>query len=496
MPPTDDFDVPSLTLAAEDCDTTMFTALHRFSTFERRLIRSLIAHGPVLLRGGRGSGKSALLIEADRQMRADMPETFSVYVSLRHLPLLRSEGRVYEKIFCEILVSAIKSRLAEIDQDDIEIRRPTDAGALRQLLSELASTLNRRIVLMFDDAAHIGRETALTEFFDIFRTISGSVVSCKAAIYPGVTRFGVRFDVFNDATVIDVARDERYLEFGAFFVDVMNARFPALAQKLLRARTGLTLEIAATLLGRAVVGNMRAFVYACSWLSERPRTGLPDIREVLLRLASDYYWPLLDEVGPKLGPYQVLVDVCREVSETIFAHVAATDSTSVAIHRDIVQKLSKLFEILEYTGFISRREASRSLKSGGRGPRYSLNLATLLEKRPQASLTFKIVETLLSAPAVEPAEIHVTGSQLPTSLPEINTDVDLAVLELPITSLQQGRTYPYGLTLRQASLLTEAGYATIQQVADADDEELLDIDGIGKKTLARVRGVVGQAIWM
>jgi hypothetical protein len=495
MATLEDNEVTSLTLAAEDCPPEQFSTIHRFSHFENRLIRSLIAHGPVLLRGGRGSGKSALLIEADRQIQEKYPQVFSVYVSLRHLPLLRSEGRIYEKIFCEILFTELQKRLNDIGFPDSIRHRPSDAGALRQLLSQLASSINRRIVLIFDDAAHIGRETALTEFFDIFRTISSSVVSCKAAIYPGVTRFGVRFDVYNDATVLDVARDERTSEFGNFFSDVMQARFPALADRIKNTRGRLNLKTASELLGRSVVGNMRAFVYACAWLAERNRAGLPDVRDVLLRLSSDYYWPLLDEVAPKLGPYQVLITPCGDIAETLFTHMASTDSASATVHRDIVQKAAKLFEILEYIGFISRREASRAMKSGGRGPRYSFNLAMLLEKRFQASLTFDQVEIWLYG-NIEPAEFHSSGNQLPFTLPDIDDTADLAVFELPVNSLLQGRTYPYGLTVRQVQLLADAGYGTIKDLAEADDEELTSIDGIGKKTLHRIRGVVGQAIWM
>ena len=55
-------------LAAEDCPPEIFNKLHKFSKYEERIINSLIAHGPVLIRGGRGSGKSALLIR-DRRRR-------------------------------------------------------------------------------------------------------------------------------------------------------------------------------------------------------------------------------------------------------------------------------------------------------------------------------------------------------------------------------------------------------------------------------------------
>jgi len=50
-----------LVLAAEEFPEDQFEKFHTFSDYEERIIRSLIAHGPVLLRGSRGRGKSALL---------------------------------------------------------------------------------------------------------------------------------------------------------------------------------------------------------------------------------------------------------------------------------------------------------------------------------------------------------------------------------------------------------------------------------------------------
>nr|WP_246729359.1 DNA-directed RNA polymerase subunit alpha C-terminal domain-containing protein [Bradyrhizobium sp. BR2003] len=44
--------------------------------------------------------------------------------------------------------------------------------------------------------------------------------------------------------------------------------------------------------------------------------------------------------------------------------------------------------------------------------------------------------------------------------------------------------------------MREAGFATIGQLADATDAELLRIDTIGTKSLNRIKDVVYQAIWM
>ncbi|WID94652.1 hypothetical protein QO058_17660 [Bosea vestrisii] len=201
----DDLDAEdsSLLLAAEECPRDQFDKYHTFTRYERGIIQKLIAHGPVLLRGGRGSGKSAILIETYLEIRKNyIQSVVPVYISLRHLPLLKSEGTAYVSNFCRILSSEINKELRNYGAS-FPIAR--DVGPLLEALEANARHLNRRFVLLFDDAAHIGRERPLIEFFDIFRTISTSRVSCKAAIYPGVTKFGIRFDVYNDATVVDIS---------------------------------------------------------------------------------------------------------------------------------------------------------------------------------------------------------------------------------------------------------------------------------------------------
>lgn len=482
----------SLILAAEECDPITFGKIHTFTSYEKKIIRSLVAHGPVLIRGGRGSGKSALLIEADRLL-SESSTVLGIYLSLRYLPLLRNSGAAYEKIFCSLVSEELFKKLSVLKFDSHSYQTPVDAGQLRNLLLEVATKLQRRIVLIFDDAAHVGREKALTEFFDIFRTISGSFVSCKAAIYPGVTNFGTRFDVFNDATVIDVSRDERSAEFAIFFEQVLDSRFPVLSTKL--SNGSVNKKDIAAFLGRTVVGNMRAFVFACNFLAEEVRFGLPELKAVLLKLASEYYWPLLDEVAPKLGKYEPLVGPCAYMAEQLFSHVGSANSQSVIIHRELVQKYAKLFEIQEYVGFVSRREASRAMKSGGRGPRYSLCLANLLEKTPKAQLNMDFFNAWKES-SLDAAEIHSSSTALRIDIPELDDNADLGVYDLKLDALAKSNIYPYGLPQGKLEILMSAGYIKIRDVMNASDEEIIEIEGIGRKTLIRLRSVINQAIWM
>lgn len=485
-----------LILAAEDCPPSEFQKLHVFLNHEERVIDALSAHGPVLIKGGRGSGKSALMIEASRRLQQENSAAIGIYLSLRHVPLLRSSGAEYEKLLCQLLSREIGRTLSQANLPPSLFPELNDVGTLQYKLRDLAESVGKRVVIMFDDIAHIGRETSLEEFFGIFRTISNSLVSCKASIYPGVTRFGVRFDVYNDATVFDLARDERGVGYSEFFEKVLSARFPSLHAKLSHSRNLKTNEVA-TFLGRTVVGNMRGFVIACGKLQQHESTGLPGLEFILKELASNYYWPLLEELEPKLGAYQPLVETSKSLAEIIFRHAASQNkSTTIIVHRDIIQKLSKVFEILEYVGFISKREGSRAMRSGGRGPRFSLNLANLLESSQPARLTRDLFNEWQNPNPEQPSDIHISSGIINIEQPLPLPEVELQILNIGIEKLAKSNAYPYGLTENRISELQQAGFLKIGQLADASDKDLKEVNTIGDKWLERIRSVVGQAVWM
>lgn len=487
-----------LILAAEECPPESFARYHSFSDYDEVIIRKLSAHGPVLIRGGRGSGKSALLIEAYRRMEKG-DTTFPVYLSLRYLPLLQSDGEEYIGHFCQILSLEVQNELL---RHGLEIDFPavSDQAALQFGLTSLSHKLSKRVVLLFDDAAHIGREKPLEVFFDLFRTLSSSLVSCKASIYPGVTRFGVRFDVFNDSTVIDISRSDVTAD-PKFFPDVVRARYPKLADRATFSDRLLPAQFA-NLLGRAVVGNLRGLILACNRFENQDRIGIPEVTKCFLDMATDYYWPLMEEVAPKLGVYEPLVEPAREVMEVIVDHASkssrerniATDR--VLIHRQIVNQYSKIFEILEYLGFLARREASRALKSGGRGPVFAINLCNLLDSVPSKRLTFEMIDQWIEG-SPEPAEFHIAGQAFHgIKLPILADEHGLAILEKPVSVLSKSPAYPYGLTGNLIDRLKAAGIDTVGELAATDDRTLDLIDYIGEATIKRIRDVVFQAIWM
>jgi len=489
-----------LILAAEECPPEYFRQYHSFSSHDEIILKKLIAHGPVLLRGGRGSGKSALLIEAHRRMR-EIPNVFSVYVSLRYLPLLQSDGAEYIEHFCNILSQAIQK---EIGYRNIpyDFGLASDQVSLQLGLTSLAQATSKRVVLLFDDAAHIGREKPLEVFFDLFRTISSSLTSCKASIYPGVTKFGIRFDVFNDSTVVDISRSDVSTD-PQFFPEVIRTRYPRLMDRSIYSDR-LSPAQFANLLGRAVVGNLRGFILACNRFAEYDRVSIPNVTKCFLEMATDYYWPLMEEVAPKLGVYEPLIDPARDVVEAILEHVAKpikertrnVAQDRVLIHRQLVNQYAKIFEILEYLGFLDRREASRALKSGGRGPVFAINLCNLLDSIPSQRLTIEMIDDWVNG-TPENAEIHISSQVFGSiKLPVLASEHGLAILEKPVGVLAKSRAYPYGLTDDMIERLEGAGIVTVGQLAQTADHELDRIDYIGAAKIMRIRAVLYQAIWM
>lgn len=489
-----------LVLAAEDCEPGVFDALHKFPTKnDQRIIRALVAHGPVLLRGGRGSGKSAFMIAASKQLSVNNPTApaVGIYMSLRHAPLLKSTGDAYGRILCELVIRCVKDSLGILASDFHPL---ADAGSLQYELSNLASKIGRRLVLFFDDAAHLGREASLEDFFDIYRTLSGSSVSCKAAIYPGVTRFGLRFDVYNDATVVDLFRNEELPDFNETFVEVMDARYPSVFDGVFSS--GLDKKTVAGFVAQAVLGNMRGFVFACNKLRERcvsgGKVGLPEMGSILIDLASNYYWPLLDEIRPKLGMYEPMVAVAQEVAEVAFDETGSKlgNPRDIIVHRELDEKLAKPLQILEYAGFVSKREASRAMKSGGRGARYALNLCSLLEQTSGARLTRELFDKWVGRSREEAVQFGRGSSLAVLQVPETPDIDELTILSQPIETLVKGKLYPYGLTQQRIDSLKDNGFMTVGDLASASDDDLDEVYYLGEASIARIRNVVGQAIWM
>ena len=190
----------------------------------------------------------------------------------------------------------------------------------------------------------------------------------------------------------------------------------------------------------------------------------------------------MEEIAPKLGYYEPLIGPAEEWARYLFEHAAASDTPYVLVHREIVQKWAKALEILEYAGFLSKRDASKALKSGGRGSVYALNLCNLLDATPGRRLTVELTDKWLGTKRL--AEVHLSNPVVSRiSMPELREDVELRILDVGIDKLRKSRAYPYGLTEDKIQRLQSLGIKTIGELADTPDADILRLEFVGPKTL-------------
>jgi hypothetical protein len=184
-----------------------------------------------------------------------------------------------------------------------------------------------------------------------------------------------------------------------------------------------------------------------------------------------------------------------EVANIVFGKAGTAGDKSVIILREICGHLSKPLEILEYAGFISRREVSRVMKSGGRGTRYMLNMCILIEHMQNGRISAEDINRWKGSDE-KSSELHRGSELINVTLPEIDESKDLDILTKEINVLEKSNIYPYGLTHLMIQTLRENNIQTVEQLLLSSDDEILSMNGFGSQRLKRIRSTTLQAIWM
>lgn len=77
--------------------------------------------------------------------------------------------------------------------------------SFKEFLLDIIKQYNlSRIVLLFDEAAHVFSFSQQEKFFTFFKTLRDPKIACKAAVYPGITNYGKYFERGQDAKELKV----------------------------------------------------------------------------------------------------------------------------------------------------------------------------------------------------------------------------------------------------------------------------------------------------
>ena len=249
---------------SEDLNYAQIKELSVLGPFEKHIISILKQPGAHLLEGARGVGKSMLLKSAEIEMdsefaaerrlgvyvsfktstvlegvKAGERDGFQLWVNAKILQALHSkleqldligkggEADPYHRIFGISSVATTRvfledklfqlqklafatnkeEVLAQIGEEFLD--RVRDTGFLTEMVQGVIGQFSlRRIVFLFDEAAHTFIPAQQEIFFEIFKLLHGGAIASKAAVYPSVTSYGRNFEVGHDAIVLSMDRFE------------------------------------------------------------------------------------------------------------------------------------------------------------------------------------------------------------------------------------------------------------------------------------------------
>ncbi|MCU0286950.1 MAG: zinc ribbon domain-containing protein, partial [Acidobacteria bacterium] len=259
--------------------------------------QKLFEKGAILLAGPRGAGKTHHMKVAYNKSIRDQAHPLAIYVSFGKYyylePLLSKSPSAFRFFHTWVLAKIILGcqQLADLinsnEKSSLEFNIANEFPKLETFVSQvekgltydehwdliniltiqkvtkilemLANKLNRkRVVLLLDDAALTLTTDYMREFFDVFRSLTGTKISPKASVYPGTTEYGPRFHVGHDAVKVDCwfnVEDKSYSEFMDQFI---KKRFPDIPNSISRDIINL-LKYAAFGIPRVFINLIRDF---------------------------------------------------------------------------------------------------------------------------------------------------------------------------------------------------------------------------------------------
>ncbi|KYZ75553.1 hypothetical protein AXX12_12640 [Anaerosporomusa subterranea] len=510
------------------------------SNQDRQIIDQLKSRTPVILVGSRGVGKSFLFRVAQNELQSSFAKDkiLPIYVTFRGSSLIHTNNPqqfhhwMLSRICDELIRSLSKSGKLTITPNSLNILAagPISTGFIQTKIELIAQAFEdswknpgsiidieglpstdkfldavedicadldiNRIIVFIDEAAHVFMPEQQRQFFTLFRDIRSPYISCKAAVYPGVTVYGDTFQPIHDATVLNLHRDvldEKYI-YNMREIVRKQAEDSALLTAL--SRRGENFAI----LAYAASGNPR---HLLKTLILAPKLDSDSVNKVIREYYRTDIWSEHSKLAEKFVGHRAMIDwgrkfiegeVLPDIQQKNVNNLSDDKKTSCYfwIHRDAPQPVKEALRLLEYTGVVTEHASGIKATRSQIGTRYLVNLGTLmaLEATP-TSIAFIIASSLSIKKMTEYGENHKAYEPLLAEMPKFNepdlSDVLLAELEKPIDVLD--------LTLWQREKILSLGLSTVGDILRAPESKLLEAYLVGVKRARRIRNVALTAVY-
>lgn len=508
------------------------------SVQDRRIIDALKGRNPIVLVGSRGVGKSFLLRVAQSELLEEFStnKAFPIYVTFNRSSLLQSSDPEQFKHWmlaklCAGLIrqlwkfgllsptpagisllagSSITPALGKLKIEElaesyeeswrspnqkIDVSSLPSIDSFKDALEDLSGDLGvERFIFLIDEAAHIFLPEQQRQFFTLFRDLRSHIITCNAAVYPGVTSYGETFQPVHDATMLTVDRDILDRDYVKNMREIVEKQADSNILKNIE-QNGQNFAV----LAYASTGNPRILLKTLTRTDKLNSTQLDltireyyrtDVWSEHSNLAEKYTGhSSLINWGRRFIENDVLPDLKAKNDQYIVSDKKAT--VFFWLHRDAPEIVKEALRVLAYTGIVTEHATGIKATRSEIGTRYQVNLGTLFAQESSAKNNAFQVATNL-----DPRRMSEFGANHPTfkSLTS-NTNVTVEANNSQALIMQFKKPIDVlDLTSWTKETLRGLGLNTVGDVFNAPEEKLKQAWYVGHVRARRMRNTAVAAV--
>lgn len=417
----------------------------------------------------------------------ELTDKLNTFISIMEETWRRKDGDANEKL----------QEVFGVEPDRIGVI--SDVDYFKKLIEELCEYYNiERVVLLFDEACHNFIPIQQREFFTFFRDLRTPYISCKAAVYPGITSYGT-FQAFHDAEIRKVERDISDKDYVSNMREMVRNQLGEDVYKIFESN-GDNFDA----LIYAASGNPRLMlksIYTAS--NELKSLNMTNTNNTIKQFYRTNIWNEHTKLGEIYTGYKPLIDwgrafiedkVLEETYNKNKKRLKEGDYSQTiffAINRNAPEIVKKAMKILEYSGIVTLHTEGTKVRTEILD-RYQLNFGIVLAaetketpvKRYKEIINHLSIKLYTEYGENSPAYGNVTGIVL-----NGNTEKSSSVLK----SILDSKIEKLDLTTFQMETLKDSGFVTIGDVLKGCEDDLQRAYGIGPVKARRIFNIVFNA---
>lgn len=242
-----------------------------------------------------------------------------------------------------------------------------------------------RVVLLFDEAAHVFSYTQQEKFFTLFKALRNPKIACKAAVYPGITNYGKYFEKGQDAKELRLDWSPVNNDDLKYIKDILKKRIqkfdPTYWNKL---------TINPSIINTICIcsnGNPRfAFHIVDELENTKAFTKTINFQKIIsaLRIVFENKWKEFNTLKQRMPKYKAYIDAAENIMKNlIIPNLREWNnkqrksnkklSLGFYISTSLYDQIPQVFEILAYSNIITIDYSKRSLGQSYYGYYMTLN---------------------------------------------------------------------------------------------------------------------------